>query len=225
MNKLASNHTIVLEPAPEDKKISYCGCSIANGSLRILFAKEYLGTNIGNATQDLDKAVNEAGIASSSDSGSEASLDFNAKSSIRLEYEPKVGEVKTKLEKILALPVLTLTPNFEHNFAAVSKHVQAVGGRDLPREWQTHFGSFTMFYFEGLAHQLEYAGFGKDEMLQEGFQDAVENNEIQLRVVEKLIKKTYHEVLVENGVLIIQTVPKYWATNTNDVGEGIADIL
>lgn len=73
--------------------------------------------------------------------------------------------MKEKIEKLLALPVLTLTPNFEHNFAALAKYVQAGGSSNLVRDWQKRFGYFTLSYFEGLAHQLEYAGFGKDDML------------------------------------------------------------
>ena len=223
LNQLAFNHTIVLEPT-EDKKISTCSCDISNGSLRILFAKEYLSYNTSQATQDLAKAVNDAGIANSSASGG-IPMDFDAKSGIRSEYEPKIGEVQAKLQKILALPVLTLTPNFEHNFAALAKYAKDGGPRDLPRDWQKAFARVTMLYFEGLAHQLEYAGFGKDEMLQEGLQEAVEKNEIQLRVVDKLVKKTYHEVVIENGILTIKTVPAWWATNTPQVGEDTMDLL
>ena len=161
----------------------------------------------------------------SSGSGSETPLDFDARSSIQLEYEPKIGEVKARLEKLLALPVLTLTPNFESNFAAITKHAQGGDASNLQREWRNRVGSVTLAYFEGLAHQLDYAGFGKDDMLQEGFQDAVEKNEIQLRVVGKMTRRTYNEVVVENGVLVIQTVPKWWATNVNDVGADMTDIL
>lgn len=53
----------------------------------------------------------------------------------------------------------------------------------------------------------------------------MEKNEIQLRIVDKLIKKTYHEVLVENGVLILQTISKYWGTNTTSVGEEVINLL
>lgn len=171
------------------------------------------------------KAVNNTRITSSSGSGSGASLDFNAKSSIQLEYKPKFGELKARLEGILVLPVLTLTPDCEHNFAAISKQVQAVGDRGPPRERQKRFGSFTMAYFNGLAHQLVCTGFGKDEMLQEGDPGRGREKRDQLRVVKKLVKKTYIGILVKNGLLIIQTAPKYWTTNTNDVREGIADIL
>jgi len=223
LNELAFNHTILLEPT--DENISSYSYDIYNGSLRILFAKQYLGYNLSSPSEDIAKAVNNAGIASSSGSGSGPTLDFNAKSSIRSEYEPRVGEVKEKIEKLLALPVLTLTPNFEHNFAALAKHAQAGSSSDLVPDWQKRIGYLTLSYFEGLAHQLEYAGFGKDEMLQEGLQEAVEKNEIQLRIVDRLVKKRYHEVLIENGVLIVQTVPNYWGTNTSSVGQEVMDLL
>lgn len=224
MNELAFNHTIVLEP--KDEQTGDYSYDIRNGSLRILFSKQYLGYNLSSEPRkDIATAVNNAGIASSSGSGSGPTIDFDARSSIRFEYEPQVGEVKEKIEKLLALPVLTLTPNFEHNFAALAKHAQAASSNDLIRDWQKRIGSVTLSYFEGLAGQLEHAGFGKDEMLQEGLQEAVEKNEIQLRVVDKLVKKKCHEVVIENGVLIIQTVPNYWNYNIPEVGEGIMDLL
>ena len=225
MNNIASNHTIVLEPT-DDKKITWCACDITNGNFRILFAKDYLGTNVRSATSEIAQAVNEAGIAMSSASGSGMiPLDFDAKSSIQLQYAPKIEEVKARLQKLFAMPVLTLTPNFEHNFAAVSKHAQGDGASDLQREWQKQVGYVTAAYFEGLAHQVEYAGFGKDAMLQEGVQEAVEKNEIQVRVVDKLTRKTYNEVVIENGIMVIQMIPKWWATNANDVGSDLTDIL
>ena len=226
MNDLAFNHTIVLEPT-DDKKIRYCSCDISNGSLRILFAKQYLSYNTNDATlpEKIAQAVNNAGIATSSGSGTGIPLDFDAKSSIRSEYESKIGDVKKKLEKVLGLPVLTLSPNFEHNFTVLSKHAQAGGSEDLQREWQKRFGMATLSYFEGLAHQLDCAGFVKDEMMQEGFHDAVEKNEIQLRVVDRMVKGTYNEVIIENGVLIMQTIAKKWATNTSQVGQEVLEIL
>ena len=93
------------------------------------------------------------------------------------------------------------------------------------KDWRARIGEWTIRYFEACRDYLLEAGFDDDEMLREGFKDAVENNEIQLRVVDKLVKGTYNEVVIENGVLVIQTLPKWWATNHRDPIRSLVDML
>ena len=83
----------------------------------------------------------------------------------------------------------------------------------------------TLEYFKYLVDQLESQGFAKDEMLQEGYQEVVDKNEIGLRVVDKLQKGTYNECVFENGVLYMQTTPEYWTSNMRDAGAKIVDML
>ncbi len=59
-------------------------------------------------------------------------------------------------------------------------------------------------------------------MLQEGFKEAVETSEISLRIVDKLVKGSYHECVIESGVCYMQTTPKYWTTNIREI---VADIM
>ena len=164
--------------------------------------------------------------ASSGDGGGEIALDFDAKSSIREDWDPKVAELQARIQKLLALPVLTLTPNFDANFSAISAYDQSLKRADsFLYQWQRSFGMHTYLYFEGFADKLEYHGFGSDSMLQEGFQEGVEKNEIGLRVVPKLEKATYNECGVENGVCWMQTTPEYWNTNIADPANKLLDIL
>ncbi len=65
-------------------------------------------------------------------------------------------------------------------------------------------------------------------MLQEGFKEMVEKNEIGLRVVDKLGEKggrTFNESVIEGGVCYMQTTPQYWTTNVRDASKGIIDLL
>ena len=80
-------------------------------------------------------------------------------------------------------------------------------------------------YFNAVYKAVDELGFGKDEMLQEGLQEAMEKNEIQLRVVEKLVKGYYNEIIFENGVLIVQTTPPMWTSNINDCAMKLVDLL
>ena len=157
-------------------------------------------------------------------------LDFNAQRSIRDDYDAKIEAVSDKIKEILALQVLTLVPNFETNFAAITaseiKAKKARGqGALWDREWQKHIGALTLQYFSEFADHLDNLGFGNDEMLQEGFKEGIEKNEIALRVVEKLERGTYNECAVEEGVVVLKTTPGYWGTNVGQAGEGLMDLL
>lgn len=208
----------------KNPKISYSGCEVSGGLFRLAFTGEYLGTNLSSICNELATAVNEAGKSSSPDGG--AALDFDAKSGIKKDYEPAIGNVKTKLQSVLGLPMLELHPNFERNFAAIAAYeVSGKKSTIFPREWQKRLGMSTLEYFKYLVDQLESQGFAKDEMLQEGYQEVVDKNEIGLRVVDKLQKGTYNECVFENGVLYMQTTPEYWTSNMRDAGAKIVDML
>jgi hypothetical protein len=52
---------------------------------------------------------------------------------------------------------------------------------------------------------LENQKFGSDDLLQEGFQEAINKNEIALKIVDKLdCGGSYNEVVIKDGVLIVQ---------------------
>ena len=72
---------------------------------------------------------------------------------------------------------------------------------------------------------MEEISFGDDELLREGFNEAVEKNQIALRVVDKLVKGHYNEPIVENGVLYIQTKAEFWATNVIDPAYELINVL
>lgn len=214
---------MTLEQTKSSKNI-YSGCEISGGMFRLVFTGEYLGSNLSSICNELAAAVNEAGKSSTPDGG--AALDFDAKRGIKKDYEPAIGNIRKKLQSVLGLPMLELHPNFERNFAAVAAY-EASGKKStiFPREWKKRLGMSTLEYFKYLLEQLETQGFGKDEMLQEGYQEVVDKNEIGLRVVDKLQKGTYNETVFENGVLYLQTVPEYWTSNMRDAGAKIVDML
>lgn len=222
LNKVASAHTITIA---EDEKTTYSGCAIVQGSLRILFGKTQYGTNIDRATEPniLTRAINTAGTAAGGGESAPA-LDFNARTGIKNDYDPKAAGVADRLKTIFGLPSMTLVPNFEANYALLSA-VPTAAVRDLPRDWQRLMGAHALQYFEGLAKTSEGLGFAGDDMMQEAFAEAVEKNEIQIQVVDKLAKGTYHEVVIEDGVLYIRTIAKYYTANFNTVGQGLVNLL
>lgn len=155
--------------------------------------------------ENIDDAVKAAGL-NAAGTGHVGALDFNANRGIMKDYEAKIGGLKGAVQSIPNSPVFIFTPKFEQNFAFLDSQVQAGKVDDnYPRDSQKQFGDLTYTYFECFKNHLESDGFGKDDLLQEGFKEAVEKNEVALRVVDKPIKGPYNECIVENGVLYIQT--------------------
>ena len=200
--------------------VNYTACEIVGGVLRIIFTKGNLGTNVNDSLDNLSEAVNEAGL-----SGNKG-MDFNARSGIKAEYEPKIEAVKARIQKMLKLPIIDLEPNFEQNYAAIAAYIKNSKRRlSYRHDWQKKLGSFTLDYFAEFVEVMEDKGFGDDDMLQEGFKEAVEKNQITLRVVDKLKKGNYNEPVIETGVLYIQTTAEHWGVNVRDPAYGLIDIL
>ncbi|KAF5587154.1 hypothetical protein FPANT_6999 [Fusarium pseudoanthophilum] len=216
LNKLASNRTIVLEPADgivEDR----VGTDIVDGFLRIIFEKKCLASNIDLSLQRLSKAVNQAGSAG-------GGLSFDARASLEV-YEKKIPEVKARLEKIIGVSAFTLEPNFEATYDELAAYESS--GKGLREDWQKQLGTAVLDYFDNFAKGLQRAGFGEDDMLQEGFQEAVSTNKIAFAVVDALeIKgKSYNESIVKDGVLYLQVTPEKWWSNVDGIADGFVDIL
>ena len=131
LNKVASNHTIVLEPA-DGTIVGKIGTDIVDGFLRIIFERKYIGYNIAQSLEKLDQAVNQAGA---SEGG--AGLSFDARSSLSV-YEEKIPAVKARLETITGASSLTINPNFEKIYTKLITYESA--GNQLPRDWQKKFG-------------------------------------------------------------------------------------
>lgn len=216
LNHLASTHQVTIAKDTE-KKHGTCGCDVKDGQLRILFGDKCLGFNTSDATEvdRLGKAVNDAEAA-----GGASALNLDARNSISKEYDTEIGETQEKARKSLNLPTLKFAPDFEHNFAELTKI-----GDKASRDWAKSLGSTSLSYYNGFVDQLERQKFVGDDMLQEGFAESVSKGEVGLRIVPKLVKGSYNEVVIDDGVCYIQTTPDNWACNTNDAAEGLLDLL
>ncbi|KAL4245320.1 hypothetical protein ABKN59_008338 [Abortiporus biennis] len=188
LNALASKHEIILIPAEDENK-----CSSG-------------GVYCSDALQYLNKAVNEA-------SKSVSPLSLIARENIKKEFDPKIGSLRQKFIELLQVPDFTLDPNFKGNAQVLNK-----AGTNATNDWETTFGETAYRYFERIYQAMERDGFGKDDMLQEGFQEAVEMNKMTVRITEKLEKMRYNEVWINEGVFYIQTTPDNW-------GHWIEDLL
>ncbi|KAG4270047.1 hypothetical protein FPRO04_11879 [Fusarium proliferatum] len=216
LNKVASTRTVVLEPADgivEDR----VGTDIVDGFLRIIFEKKCLASNIDLSLQRLSQAVNQAG-------SSGAGLSFDARVSLAV-YEKRIPEVKARLEKIVGVSAITLEPNFEATYNKLAAYESS--GKRFRDDWQKQLGMTVLDYFDNLAKGLERAGFSEDDMLQEGFQEAVSTNKVTFAVVDalELKGKLYNESIVKDGVLYLQVTPEEWWSNVDGIADGFINLL
>ncbi|KAI0803471.1 hypothetical protein GGR55DRAFT_662736 [Xylaria sp. FL0064] len=219
INNIAHAHVMTLDIDLENR-FSTSGCDVSEARLRLLFNPKYLASNISSCLDRdvLAKALNDA-------PGPENfPMSFAARTDIRMNFDPKIADIKARIGELVAKPDITLTPNFEDNFAKLLAESK-VKKTNLRQDWQRSFGSMTREYFSGLAKQLEWQKFEDDELLQEGFNDLVSKGEVAFRIVDKLQKGSYNECVIEDGVLYLQTTPKTWASNTNEAAEKLIDLL
>ena len=238
LNSLVTSHSVIIAHT-EDEAINGNGTDIdlASGVFRIVFRTGGLGVNTNNACADIAGTLNKASLAATAkeSGGEEPALGFQAKSDIRTNWDAKLPELQKGFQELLAAPVFTLTPNFEENatklLAYEKKHRKPGVGAgydtcELRDDWRDRIGEFTEVYFSDGLYKLKDKGFGSDDMLQDGFKEAVEKNEIALKVVDELEGgKSYNTATIEGGVLVIKVTPKSWAVNVTDALADVIDIL
>lgn len=174
-----------------------------DGVLRVLFAPGNLGTNVDYACEKdtLMKALNEAPAAGAE--GAAEGLSFAVRTGIRQDYDAKIEEVRGKIAALVAEPEIKLNPNWEECFAKL-KEESKVKKTELRGDWESNMGRVAYEYFDGLVSQLQWQKFEDDDMLQEGFREMIEKQEVTFRIVEKLKDDSYGECQIENGVLYLQ---------------------
>ena len=220
LNNLASAHVITLQPT-SDPEIEYNDCEISEGCLRLLFSKGNLGVNVYRAAENLPVAINDAGKASGAARIRE--ISFLAAHSIKKAYQLNINAIQFRIAVSVALTELTMSPNFASNYAKLAGYEP--DNHDFPKDWERTFGKTTLEYFEGLASYLEEEGFGNDDLLAEGFREAVYRGEVMVRIVNELTKGEFYECVIEDGILYLQTEPRYWTSGSNYVAKGLMEIL
>jgi hypothetical protein len=194
-NEVVTKSEVTIGP-DDTGKFSYVGCDVKDGVFRILFGVGYLGTNVSDLSYHLvPKAINDAPHTSD--------FPLLVKGSIRKDYDAGIPAVRTAIAEIIGIPAddLILEPNFLANY----KKLKA--SKD-PSSWREEaFGEVALVYFQGLKDQLEYQKFKGDEMMQEGLLEVVHTKTFKFRVVDKLVKGYYNEIVIEEGVAYIQASP------------------
>ncbi|ESK83380.1 hypothetical protein Moror_15647 [Moniliophthora roreri MCA 2997] len=208
-NEAVSQSELQIHVNPLGDKAPTIDCDIKDGIFNILFHHENLGYNQDYIYSELLKAVERA---------PREGLSIRAKKSVQEEYEENIDDLRDKIAETLAMPNLVIEPSFEENFKALKT---AKGDNS---SWEESFGRATLGYINGLKSQLERQGFKGDEMLQEGLAEVMTAQKIVFLVVPE-IKKRYHEVILEDGVLYLRTIPNEWWVNVDEAGSGLVDML
>ena len=114
---------------------------------------------------------------------------------------------RERIQKILDRKDIVFEPNWETNWARLTKEAQT-RNTELSRFtlfdglWEREFGGVVRKYFDGLAFNLKKNKFDEDEMLREGFNEAVPTGKIAFRIVEEM--KDGQGAAIEDGVFYIQ---------------------
>jgi hypothetical protein len=178
-----------------------CGCDIVDGQLRVLFAKSRIGLNIYDAVEagKLLKALNEAPPAADCDS----ELTLLARTSIRQDWDPEIEATRKEAADLLERPDFKFEPNWVENFKML-KAEAAKKRTELRDDWERSIGYWTRHYFEEFVRMLREQKFGEDDMLKDGFNEAVEKGVVAFRLLEKLKDAEYCECVIEDGVCYLQ---------------------
>jgi hypothetical protein len=221
INEIAHAKVLTLDvDETEPSRFSYCGADVEDGKLRMLFNKDNLGVNISDSLQEakLFAALNGA--------PTEKPISFLSRLNIRTEYDPNIAAVQHQLAELLGKSddEIKMNPNFEDTFAKLSAYKKTKGS-ELRDDWETCLGSYTLKYYEGLVYQMKYQKVGEDDMIQEGFVEAVPDLEFTFRIVEKLNKGTYGEVEFADGKCYLQAPADKWGYNVDYIAEKIIDLL
>jgi hypothetical protein len=223
LNSIAHAHVLTMD-IDEAGKNTYNGCEVQEGGrLAILFNDKNFGVNT-NQSMEEDKvlaALNNAPPAPGADGG--VKLSFVARTSVRTEYDENIEPIRAKIAKLLARDDIALEPNFETVFAQLSS--PAAAGKVDKDNYERQLGYFIREYFDGVAYHMESQKFGSDDMLQEGFNEAVEKGVIAFRIVDKLSYASYCEVVVEDGTLFVQTTLDRYGVNISHAAEKLIDQL
>jgi hypothetical protein len=182
---------------------------VKGGVFRILFSHTRFGLWQSYLSESFLKAIEGA---------PREGFSLVAKHSIEEEYMPEAEDLTKEIADILAMPDVILDPNWDENYAILNTKDD--------KSWQSTFGQATLAYFqEGLKAELENKGFKDDDMLQEGFAEAIPSKTIRVRAMKELKSGKTNEPVIEDGVLYLQANIDRWGSWASYVAEGLLELL
>lgn len=166
----------------------------------LLFNGKNIGFNLSSVCAKLVTVVNNADLSSNPEGA--AALDLDVKSDIKKDYEPRFDGVRAKTSSA-------------YRYSAFAAYKTGTNIHDL-RDWQKTLGSDTWKYLKVWVRQLKSKTLARTKCCR-SYQEAADNNEIWLRILDKPQIYIYNECVFENGVGYLQTTPEYWTSNSRHV--------
>lgn len=191
------NHSIRLAAA---KKVpNNTSCDIKDGSFRILFQENCLGTNCFSGIWDFDEAVNNAVDPTKHSS----SISFIATQSVKLKFDTQIEAIRLKASSMLQFPSLKLTADFDTIFTKLKAVKQDPSLWDITEK---RLGDVALEYFKSAFLEVVRIEFANDDMSCEAFREAIFGEKVELRIVDKIVERQgfSFEAIIEEGVLYIQ---------------------
>ncbi|KAH7312608.1 hypothetical protein B0I35DRAFT_462573 [Stachybotrys elegans] len=222
MNTICYARVLTLD-AEVTGRLEYNGVDVIDGRLRLLFNPQKINNNIDDClgSTKLEDALNQAPLPEAWGSP----LSFKAKSGIQTAYNKKIDKIKSDIGSILQSDNTKLTPNFEENFVKL-KEAKEKGIELVYDDWEKYLGPFTSGYFAAVGSSLRHQGFAGDEMLREGFAEAVPTGEIVFQIVDELKNDDVSsESVIKDGVFYLQTTPQKWGRNIDSAAAKLIDLL
>jgi hypothetical protein len=209
LNAIASAHSITLELGPPS--VSYNDCDIHEGKLRFLFNPNYLGSFVSDTLGKLGEVVSNTPHPT-------ATMNLAARNGIKSNASA-LEAIQKEIATIVAVPTFVLKPNYEENYKILKE------SKASPNKWDEQLGQITVSYFVAWKNSLVNQGFDKDDMLQEGLQEAVDKNEAAFNVAAKLKSGSYNNAYIENGVFVLECEIGQFGVFVSDTGKNTQDLL
>lgn len=217
-NDLVSESRVSIEAG--NSTVTYSACSVEAGTFEINFNPTRPGVNVDYACSEMEKSFDEALFARSPER-----LPMIAKRGIRDDYENKKEDLLRKFKEALLGADVKLVADYDAiwNQIVAGKKVN----KDInPQDSARSLGSYIYSYFEGAASQFE-SKLEKDDMMVEGYTEAVSTGEIVIDVVPEgtTLKSSYGVIEIADGKLFIKVTPKNFGTNAYYIAQDIVSLL
>jgi len=214
-NDLVVERKIVIA---SDDKISYEGCSIKNGIFEINYGPKAFGTNSSYACYNMAKEIDKALFVKTP-----YVLPVLLRKGIRDEWTSQKETVTRDIKEELLGADVKLLADVEGIWKLMVDAKNSKQDIDLTNIAPS-FGNYLYQYFNGFLFQIKYQ-FKKDDLMVEGFTEAVPTGEIWVEVVPKEQLKEYNECKIEEGKVILRTTPANWGTNASYVADKLSNLL
>ncbi|KAG8751579.1 hypothetical protein FRC14_007765 [Serendipita sp. 396] len=216
-NDLVSERIFTLEADP---KVSYSDCSIRSGKFEFNFNPTNPGVNVDYTCQELEKRLDEALAAKDPEA-----LPVIARRDLQKEFEDKKQDLTSQFKEQLLGADVKLMADYDAIWKTIVAGKKVNSDVDL-ESCSRRFGSVLKQYFEGFLYYVKNK-LNKDDMMVEGFTEAVSTLELWVEVAPEgtKLKDSYYEIEIKDGKFIIRTTPSNYGTNGDYATQNFVDLL